>query len=58
MPTRIQALEAEQGQLQTSISDPNLFRHSPAQAEASLRRLQELDKELENAYSRWDALES
>jgi len=58
MPARIQALESEQAQLQTSIGDPALFRNSPAHGAAALKRLQELDRELEEAYSRWDALES
>jgi ATP-binding cassette subfamily F protein uup len=58
MPEKIQLLEAEQTRLQTALSDPDLFRQSPGEATAALQRLQELDKELENAYSRWDALES
>jgi ATP-binding cassette subfamily F protein uup len=58
MPTRIQLLEAEQTRLQTQISDPELFRKSPADAAGALKRLQTLVKELEIAYSRWDALES
>lgn len=58
MPARIQLLEAEQARLQTSVGDPDLFRRSPAQATAALQRLQALVKELESAYSRWDALES
>jgi ATP-binding cassette subfamily F protein uup len=58
MPDKIQRLEAEQVQLQTAISDPNLFKDDPARGTAALQRLQSLASELENAYSRWDALES
>jgi ATP-binding cassette subfamily F protein uup len=58
MPARIQLLEAEQGRLQATVSDPDLFRRNPPQAAAALQRLELISKELEAAYSRWDALES
>jgi ABC transport system ATP-binding/permease protein len=58
MPEKIQRLEAEQSQLQTAIADPTLFQGSSARGTDALQRLQALATELENAYSRWDALES
>jgi ABC transport system ATP-binding/permease protein len=58
MPEKIQRLEAEQLQLQAQIGDPTLFKDDPARGTAALQRLQSLAAELENAYSRWDALES
>jgi ABC transport system ATP-binding/permease protein len=58
MPEKIQRLEAEQSQLQTAIADPTLFQGSSARGTDALQRLQVLATELENAYSRWDALES
>jgi ABC transport system ATP-binding/permease protein len=58
MPERIQQLETEQLQLQEAIADPDLFKRDPARGAAALQRLQSLATELENAYSRWDALES
>jgi ABC transport system ATP-binding/permease protein len=58
MPEKIQRLEAEQLQLQAQIADPTLFKDDPARGTAALQRLQSLAAELENAYSRWDALES
>jgi ATP-binding cassette subfamily F protein uup len=58
IPERIQLLEAEQRELQAALSDPELFRQGPAQANTSLERLQRLTAELEAAYTRWDALES
>jgi ABC transport system ATP-binding/permease protein len=58
LPDRIQRLEAEQSAVQAALSDPQLFRQSPAEAGAALGRLQELAQELEAAYARWDALES
>ena len=57
MPEKIQRLEAEQLQLQAAIADPNLFKDDPAQGTVALQRLRSLAAELENAYSRWDALE-
>ena len=58
MPDRIQRLEAEQLQLQTAIADPALFQGNSGRGSEALQRLQVLATELENAYSRWDALES
>jgi ATP-binding cassette subfamily F protein uup len=58
LPEKIQALEAEQLELQTAIADPALFKSEPARAAAALQRLQALTVELENAYSRWDELEA
>jgi ATP-binding cassette subfamily F protein uup len=58
LPEKIQALEAEQLELQTAIADPALFKSDPARAAAALQRLQVLTVELESAYSRWDELEA
>jgi ABC transport system ATP-binding/permease protein len=58
LPEKIQRLEAEQLQLQTAIADPALFQANDQRGSAALQRLQTLAAELENAYSRWDALES
>jgi ABC transport system ATP-binding/permease protein len=58
MPDKIQRLEAEQLQLQTAIADPALFQGNTTRGSEALARLQALTTELENAYSRWDALES
>jgi ABC transport system ATP-binding/permease protein len=58
LPDTIQLLEAEQAALQAALSDPKLFRQSPADGNAALQRLQRLSNDLEAAYARWDALES
>ncbi len=58
MPAAIQRLEASQAALQAAVSDPELFRRSPAEASAALQRLQRIAQELEAAYARWDMLES
>jgi ABC transport system ATP-binding/permease protein len=58
MPEKIQNLETEQSQLQAQIADPGLFKTDPARATEALQRLQSLSTELEQAYARWDVLES
>jgi ATP-binding cassette subfamily F protein uup len=58
MPEKISRLEAEQLQLQAAIADPTLFQANSERGKAALERLQSLAAELENAYARWDALES
>ena len=58
MPELIQRLEAEQQQLQASIADPALFQENHERGALALQRLQSLAAEIENAYARWDALES
>jgi ATP-binding cassette subfamily F protein uup len=58
MPEKISRLEGEQLQLQAAIADPKLFQGNSEQGKAALQRLQSLAVELENAYARWDALES
>ncbi|MDP9012064.1 MAG: ATP-binding cassette domain-containing protein [Pseudomonadota bacterium] len=58
MPATIQRLEAEQAALMVAIGDPDLFRRSPDDAAIAVRRLQSVDKELESAFSRWEALEA
>jgi ATP-binding cassette subfamily F protein uup len=58
LPAVIERLEAEQTALQSSLSDPALFRERPAEARTAAARLQALMAELEAAYARWAALES
>jgi ABC transport system ATP-binding/permease protein len=58
LPGKIQVLEAEQAQLTTLISDPELFQRDKNGAAAALKRLETLSSELERAYARWDALDN
>ncbi len=58
MPERIQRLEAEQLELQTRIADPALFKGDPSRGAAVLQRLESLAADLEQAYARWDELDS
>jgi ATP-binding cassette subfamily F protein uup len=58
LPAVIQKLEAEQAMLAAAIADPELFRRNLAQANAAVARLQAVEKELQAAFARWEALEA
>jgi ATP-binding cassette subfamily F protein uup len=58
LPATIQKLEAEQATLAAAIADPELFRRNLVQANAAVTRLQAVEKELEAAFARWEALEA
>ncbi len=58
LPAAIERLEAEQAALQSSLSDPVLFRERPEEARTAAARLSAVAVELEAAYGRWAALES
>ncbi len=58
LPATIERLEAEQTALQSSLSDPALFRERPAEARTAAARLSEVAGELDAAYERWAGLES
>jgi ATP-binding cassette subfamily F protein uup len=58
MPDKIQRHEAEQIELQLKTADPDLFKDDPSRGTAALQRLESVAVELENAYSRWDELDS
>jgi ATP-binding cassette subfamily F protein uup len=60
LPGKIEALEAEKEQLQERLADPELYRREDEQEEVRgvVARLEELDRELTEAYERWEFLES
>jgi ATP-binding cassette subfamily F protein uup len=58
LPATIQKLEAEQASLAAAIADPELFRRNLAEANAAVARLQAVERELEAAFARWEALEA
>jgi len=57
LPQRIEALEAEQAQLQRESSDPDFYKHPGEDITAALVRLEEVAAELEVCYARWETLE-
>jgi len=58
LPGKIEALEAEQAQLQTAVSAPAFYQQAGEAVSATLARLQAVTGELEACYERWEALES
>src|SRR5580765_499970 len=58
MPGRIEALEAEQRNLNARIASPDFYKAPRADIEAALARVDPLQQELAVAYARWHTLES
>jgi ATP-binding cassette subfamily F protein uup len=58
LPQRIEVLEAEQRQIHASMADPNFYRQSGDKVGAMKARLDELAQALEEAYQRWEKLET
>jgi ATP-binding cassette subfamily F protein uup len=58
LPTRIEALEAEQRALGNTLSDPMLYKQPAATITAALERANAVERELADLYERWDALDS
>jgi ABC transport system ATP-binding/permease protein len=58
LPARIEALEAEQRQLQAAVGAEDFYRKPATEIHEALGRLEELETLLLDAYTRWDALDS
>jgi ABC transport system ATP-binding/permease protein len=58
LPSRIEALEAEQRQLQSDVTSGNFYKRPAVEIHEVLARLEELETLLLAAYTRWDALDS
>jgi ATP-binding cassette subfamily F protein uup len=58
LPSRIEALEAEQQQLQSDVTSADFYKRPAAEIHDALARLEELETLLLTAYTRWDALDS
>jgi ATP-binding cassette subfamily F protein uup len=58
LPERLQALEAEKGQLESQLADGSLYRGAPETLHARLQRLAAIASELEAGYARWAELEA
>ena len=55
---RIAALEAEQQGIQTRLADPAIYQQAPQEVPLLNERLLAIDRELDTALERWEALES
>ena len=57
LPSKIKALEAEQAQLNASLSDPAFYQSNNAEVSQVIDRLRVIEEELQQAYLRWEELE-
>jgi ABC transport system ATP-binding/permease protein len=58
LPGRIEALEAEQGELHARLADPGLYQQGGEAVAAAQGRLAAVEAELAEVYARWEALEA
>jgi ABC transport system ATP-binding/permease protein len=58
LPGRIETLEADLGQLHQVMADPACYRQAPAEIVKLKTRLQLLEKDIAEAYGRWEQLEA
>jgi ATP-binding cassette subfamily F protein uup len=58
LPERIAALEEEQKKIHDDLADPGLYKNAGSDVAGLKRRLEEIEKELEDTYLRWEELES
>jgi ABC transport system ATP-binding/permease protein len=57
LPARIEGLEQEQKRLNEQMADPEFYRGPKESISRALARIDELGRELEGAYGRWEELE-
>ncbi len=57
LPGQIETLETEQAQLHQQLADPEFYRTGGDAVTDKTERLKRIESELEQAYSRWEALE-
>jgi ABC transport system ATP-binding/permease protein len=58
LPPRIETLEAEQAELYQAMSTPSFYQQGSAEIAQAKERLKSLEKELDEAYQRWETLEA
>jgi ATP-binding cassette subfamily F protein uup len=58
LPSRIEALEAEERDLQQRVSSPDFYREGAAAIRDALGRVEQLRAERDALYSRWAELEA
>jgi len=57
LPEKIEAQEREQESLQTKISDTGFYQQDKQIIVETLQQMESIQKELEQLYQRWEALE-
>lgn len=58
LPQKIEQLDSELSELHAAMSDPGFYQQDVASITEANHRLERLQQELEQAYSRWELLES
>jgi ABC transport system ATP-binding/permease protein len=58
LPARIEALESEQQRLNAMMEHPDFYKETAENIRQTMTRLEELQKELLEAYALWDELDS
>jgi ATP-binding cassette subfamily F protein uup len=58
LPSRIEALEAEQRELQARIASPGFYKEPRTAIDAALGRADGIVQEITDAYARWDELDA
>jgi ATP-binding cassette subfamily F protein uup len=58
LPKKIEELDAELASAHAAVADPEFYQQDGAAIAEANQRLQELEQELEQAYARWEELES
>jgi ATP-binding cassette subfamily F protein uup len=58
LPERIETMEAEQMKLQSEVSRPDFYKENAENIRKVLSKIEELQRDLTNAYTRWDELDS
>lgn len=56
LPGQIESLEVEMERLEGELSDPEIWKVDPERAKASATRLETLPNEIEELFTRWEAL--
>jgi ABC transport system ATP-binding/permease protein len=57
LPGRIEALESEQHQITTAMSDPAFYQQAESEIARAVGRIKTIEDELAQAYARWEELE-
>lgn len=57
LPQEIEALEAEQSQINTQFTNPDIYRDKPEMVKILQKKLTEIEATIETKLARWDALD-
>ena len=58
LPARIESLENEQSALEQAMAGADFYRRDKAEITQTLARVEEIKRELDAAYARWESLDA